>query len=112
MPKMPKEHAYTDSGFDRSIPKHPEGSHTNAGHPGETLRMREDGNRIGSDHPIDAKRPAVLSHNPEKPGQHDYPGQTIGMGAKTHGYRHAVHQRHGALRMSGNKNAHQIGKRK
>src|SRR5277367_3890270 len=111
--KMPAEHAYTNANFERSAPKHPAGHDPGIkhayGYSEEPLRSRRDGNMIGSDFPANSSnsRPAVLTL-----GQHGYPGASPGMGSKSHGFGHTAHQRHGALRMSGNPSAHRIGSRK
>ena len=113
MPKMEHHGAYTDSNFERSAPEHPPGHDPVTkhayGYTEEPLRSRRDGNMIGSEFPANSHRPAVLSI---KPGIHGYPGQHLGMGTQVHGFGHTAHQRHGALRMSGNSSAHRIGSRK
>lgn len=78
------------------------------GHPGEHLHMKEEGHRVGVS--LAAHQHEAESKS-EKPGMHGHPGHHAHAGSGTHGFGHAAHQRHGALRMSGMAGAHRIGKK-
>jgi Family of unknown function (DUF6496) len=88
---------------------HVEHEHSNHGHPGHHLRMKEEGHRVGSSHEQHEHEP--MEHY-KSPDMHGHPGSHAGMGTKSHGFGHGVSMRKGPMRMSGHPGAHRIGGKK
>lgn len=101
------EHPHKHSTHHEGYAPHMEHHESNHGHPGEHLRLKEDGHGF----PMH-ESPDEPGEKLARPGAHGYPGMHMNMGPKAHGFGHSATERHGHHRMSGHPGAHRIGHRK